>query len=102
MVALVYAKYLYEYLRSTVVPKSQVIAHSVKDPTDFTIVGISADIKRVREDSVWEFQVLFFRTRKACRKGPQWMSPNRRRPGLNWRKRLKTLSVCEINCTTKT
>jgi hypothetical protein len=47
------------------VPKSQVIAHSVKDPADFTIVGISADIKRVREDSVWESHVLFFRTRKA-------------------------------------
>jgi hypothetical protein len=65
MVALVHAEYLSEDLRSTVVPKSQVIAHSVKDPADFTIVGISADIKRVREDSVWESQVLFFRTRKA-------------------------------------
>jgi len=54
MVALVYAKYLSEDPRSTVVPKSQVIAHSVKDPADFTIVGISADIKRVREKSVWE------------------------------------------------
>ena len=54
MVALVYAKYLSEDPRSTVVPKSQVIAHSVKDPADFTIVGISADIKRVRENSVWE------------------------------------------------
>jgi hypothetical protein len=54
MVALVYAKYLSEDHRSTVVPKSQVIAHSVKDPADFTIVGISADIKRVREKSVWE------------------------------------------------
>ena len=47
MVALVYAKHLSEDPRSTVVPKSQVIAHSVKDPADFTIVGISADIKRV-------------------------------------------------------
>ena len=65
MVASVYAKYLSEDPRSTVVPKSQVIAHSVKDPADFTIVGISADIKRVREDSVWESQVLFFRTLKA-------------------------------------
>jgi transcriptional regulator with GAF, ATPase, and Fis domain len=54
MVVLVYAKYLSEDPRSTVVPKSQVIAHSVKDPADFTIVGISADIKRVRENSVWE------------------------------------------------
>ena len=43
MVALVYAKYLSEDPRSTVVPKAQVIAHSVKDPADFTIVGISAD-----------------------------------------------------------
>ena len=65
MVASVYAKYLSEDPRSTVVRKSQVIAHSVKDPADFTIVGISADIKRVREDSVWESQVLFFRTRKV-------------------------------------
>ena len=56
MVALVYAKYLSEDPRSTVVPKSQVIAHSVKDPADFTIVAISADIKRVRENSVWESQ----------------------------------------------
>ena len=64
MVALVSAKYLSEDPRSTVVRKSQVIAHSVKDPADFTIVGISADIKRVRKDSVWESQVLFFRTRK--------------------------------------
>src|ERR1700737_4563794 len=51
MVALVYAKYPSEEHRSTVVRKSQVIAHSLKDPADFTIVGISADIKRVREDS---------------------------------------------------
>jgi len=65
MVALVYAKYLSEDPRSTVVRKSQVIAHSLKDPADFTIVGISAVIKRVREDSVWESQVLFFRTRKV-------------------------------------
>jgi len=50
MVALVSAKYLSENPRSTVVRKSQVIAHSVKDPADFSIVGISADIKRVRED----------------------------------------------------
>src|ERR1700731_773741 len=41
MVALVYAKYLSENPRSTVVRKSQFIAHSVKDPADFTIVGIS-------------------------------------------------------------
>jgi hypothetical protein len=41
MVALVYAKYPSEDPRSTVVPTSQVIAHSVKDPADFTIVGIS-------------------------------------------------------------
>jgi hypothetical protein len=61
MVALVYAKNLSEDPRSMVVPKSQVIAHSVKDPADVTIVGIAADIKRVREDSVWESQVLFFR-----------------------------------------
>ena len=61
MVALVYAKYLSEDPRSTVVRKSQVIAHSVKDPADVTIVGIVADIKQVREDSVWESQVLFFR-----------------------------------------
>jgi hypothetical protein len=54
MVALVYAKYLSEDPRSTVVPKSQDIAHSVIDPADFTIVGISADIERVREYSVWE------------------------------------------------
>ena len=52
MVALVSAKYLSENPRSTVVRKSQVIAHSVKDPADFTIVGMSADIKRVREDSM--------------------------------------------------
>ena len=65
MVASVYAKYLSEDPRSTVVRKSQVIAHSLKDPADFTIVGISAVIKRVREDSVWESQVLFFRTRKV-------------------------------------
>ena len=65
MVALVSAKCLSEDPRSTLVPKSQVTAHSVKDPADFTIVGISADIKRVREDSVWESPVLFFRTRKA-------------------------------------
>jgi hypothetical protein len=36
MVALVYAKYLSEDHRSTVVPKSQVIAHSVKYLADFT------------------------------------------------------------------
>ena len=65
MVALVYAKYPSEDPRSTVVPKSQVIAHSVKDPADFTIVGISADIKRFREDAVWESRVLFFGTRKV-------------------------------------
>ena len=52
MVASVYAKYLSEDPRSTVVRRSQVIAHSVKDPADSTIVGISADIKRVREDSL--------------------------------------------------
>jgi hypothetical protein len=34
MVALVYAKYLSEDPRCTVVRKSQVIAHSVKDPAD--------------------------------------------------------------------
>jgi hypothetical protein len=67
MVASAYAKYLSEDPRSTVVRKSQVIAHSVKvkDPEDFTIVGISAHIKRFREDSVWESQVLFFRTCKV-------------------------------------
>jgi hypothetical protein len=44
MVALVYAKYLSEDPRCTVVRKSQVIAHSVKDPANFTIVGISAGV----------------------------------------------------------
>ena len=58
MVALVYAKYLSEDPRSTVVPKSQVIAHSVKDPADFTIVGISADAKRAREDSMKKVAVV--------------------------------------------
>ena len=38
--------------------KSQVIAHSVKDPADFTIVGISADIKRVREDSMKNIAIV--------------------------------------------
>jgi len=56
MVALVYAKYLSEGPRSMVVPKSQVIAHSVKDPADFTVVAISADIKRVRANSICESQ----------------------------------------------
>jgi hypothetical protein len=65
MAVLVYAKYLSEDRRSTVVPKTQVIAHSVKDPAGFTIVRIWANIKRVREDSVWGSKVLFFRTRKA-------------------------------------
>jgi transcriptional regulator with GAF, ATPase, and Fis domain len=60
MVALVSAKYLSEDPRSTVVRKLQVIAHSVKDPADFTIVGISADIKRVREDSVMGIPSVVF------------------------------------------
>jgi hypothetical protein len=58
MVALVYAKYLSEDHRSTVVPKSQVIAHSVKYLADFTIVGISADIERVREDSMKKIAIV--------------------------------------------
>src|ERR1700686_5196690 len=58
MVALVYAKYLSEDPRSTVVRKSQVIAHSVEDPADFTVVGISADIKRVREDSMKKIAIV--------------------------------------------
>src|SRR5258708_36481444 len=58
MVALVSAKYLSENPRSTVVRKSQVIAHSVKDPADFSIVGISADIKRVREDSMKKIAIV--------------------------------------------
>jgi 3-oxoacyl-[acyl-carrier protein] reductase len=41
-----------------VVRKSQVIAHSVKDPAAFTIVGISADIKRVREDSMKKIAIV--------------------------------------------
>jgi hypothetical protein len=39
MAALVYAKYLSEDPRSTVVPKSQVIAHSVKEPSRFHYRG---------------------------------------------------------------
>lgn len=58
MVALVSAKYLSEDRRSTVVRKSQVIAHSVKDPADLTIVGISADIKRVRENSMKKIAIV--------------------------------------------
>src|ERR1700730_13478670 len=58
MVALVYAKYPSGEHRSTVVRRSQVIAHSVKDPADFTIVGISADIKRVREDSMKKIAIV--------------------------------------------
>jgi 3-oxoacyl-[acyl-carrier protein] reductase len=58
MVAWVYAKYLSEDPRSTVVRKSQVIAHSVKEPADFTIVGISADIKRVQEDSMKKIAIV--------------------------------------------
>ena len=38
--------------------KSQVIAHSVKDPADFTIVGISADIKRVRKNSMKKIAIV--------------------------------------------
>ena len=58
MVALVSAKYLSENPRSTVVRKSPVIAHSVKDPADFSIVRISADIKRVREDSMKKIAIV--------------------------------------------
>jgi len=39
MVALVYAKYLSEDHRCAVVRKSHAIAHSVKYPADFTVVG---------------------------------------------------------------
>jgi 3-oxoacyl-[acyl-carrier protein] reductase len=58
MVAFVSVKYLSEDPRSTVVRKSQVTAHSVKDPADFTIVGISADIKRVWEDSMKKIAIV--------------------------------------------
>src|ERR1700730_4932089 len=55
MAALVYAEYLSEDPRSTVVPKSQVIAHSVKDPADFKrsirLVSVSCDsiVRRKRQ-----------------------------------------------------
>src|ERR1700733_3932835 len=58
MVALVSAKYLSENPRSTVVRKSQVIAHSVIDPAEFTIVKLSADIKRVWEDSMKKIAIV--------------------------------------------
>src|ERR1700676_1701913 len=76
MGALVYAKYPSEDHRSTVVRKSQVIAHSVKDPADFKrsirLVSVSCDsiVRRKRQSCEMVRNKYRSGGAEACRQSP--------------------------------